>query len=60
MKCHGRRKHVAAALVGIAMALVLCSMPSYAVDDDLQSVLAQMNQKAANFKSAKAEFEWVT
>jgi outer membrane lipoprotein-sorting protein len=59
MNCLGRRKRVAAVLAGIAMAMLGAALSS-AGEDDLQSVLAQMNQKAANFKSAKAEFEWVT
>jgi outer membrane lipoprotein-sorting protein len=60
MKRLERSQHVAAVLLGIAMAIALGPVPSRAMDDDLQSVLAQMNQKAANFKSAKADFEWVT
>jgi len=60
MKGHGRRKQVAAIPAVIAMVVMLGSALSRAADDDLQSVLAQMNQKAASFKAAKADFEWVT
>jgi outer membrane lipoprotein-sorting protein len=55
-----RTKHVAA-VTGVAMTLMLslAAVPLPAADD-LQSVLAEMNAKAVGFKSAKADFEWVT
>ena len=55
-----RTKNVAAAMaVAMALMLSLAAVPLPAADD-LQSVLAEMNAKAAGFKSAKADFEWVT
>jgi outer membrane lipoprotein-sorting protein len=38
----------------------LAHYTNISLNDDLQSVLAEMNAKAAGFKSAKADFEWVT
>ena len=55
-----RAKNVAAAMaVAMALMLSLAAVPLPAADD-LQSVLAEMNAKAAGFKSAKADFEWST
>jgi outer membrane lipoprotein-sorting protein len=42
----------------MTLLLSLAAVP-LPVTDDLQSVLAEMNAKAAGFKSAKADFEWI-
>jgi outer membrane lipoprotein-sorting protein len=55
------RTKIVAAVTGVALTLVLslAAVPPPAADD-LQSVLAEMNAKAAGFKSANADFEWST
>jgi outer membrane lipoprotein-sorting protein len=54
------RKNSFALVLAIAIAVMLGSTLAATADDDVQSVLAQMNQKAASFKTAKADFEWIT
>jgi outer membrane lipoprotein-sorting protein len=47
------------AAIALAIMLASFSVPSRAADD-LRTVLAEMNQKAESFRSAKADFEWTS